>query len=49
VPTVVGRTGCVARHSIDLWPKEIQLLRKSGLVLRQTLEQVLSRIGRTKR
>jgi L-lactate dehydrogenase len=49
VPTVVGRTGCVARHSIDLWPKEVQLLRKSGLVLRQTLEQVLSRIGRTKR
>ena len=49
VPTVVGRTGCASRHPIDLWPKEIQLLRKSGLVLRQTLEQVLSRIGRTKR
>jgi len=49
VPTVVGRAGCVARHAIDLWPKEIQLLRKSGLVLRQTLEQVLGRIGRTKR
>jgi L-lactate dehydrogenase len=49
VPTVVGRTGCVARHPIELWPKEIQLLRKSGLVLRQTLEQVLSRIGRQKK
>ena len=49
VPTVVGRTGSVARHAIELWPKEIQLLRKSGLVLRQTLEQVLSRIGRNKR
>jgi L-lactate dehydrogenase len=49
VPTVVGRAGCVTRHAIDLWPKEIQLLRKSALVLRQTLEQVLSRIGRQKR
>lgn len=46
VPTVVGRGGCIARHQIELWPKEVQLLRKSGLVLRQTLEQVLSRIGR---
>ena len=49
VPTVVGRGGCVARHQIDLWPKEVQALRKSGLVLRQTLETVLGRIGRTKR
>jgi L-lactate dehydrogenase len=49
VPTVVGRGGCLARHAIDLWPKEIQLLRKSGLVLRQTLEQVLARIGRIKK
>src|SRR5262245_51307554 len=48
VPTIVGRGGCLARHQIDLWPKEVQLLRKSGLVLRQTLGQVLSRIGRTK-
>lgn len=49
VPTVVGRGGCVARHQIDLWPKEVQALRKSGLVLRQTLETVLSRIGRIKK
>jgi L-lactate dehydrogenase len=49
VPTVVGRGGCLARHQIELWPKEVQLLRKSGLVLRQTLEQVLSRIGRTRK
>jgi L-lactate dehydrogenase len=48
VPTVVGRGGCLARHQIELWPKEVQLLRKSGLVLRQTLETVLARIGRTK-
>ena len=49
VPTVVGRAGCVARPQIDLWPKEIQALRKSGLVLRQTLETVLGRIGRMKK
>ncbi len=49
VPTVVGRGGCVARHQIDLWPKEVQALRKSGLVLRQTLETVLGRIGRVKK
>jgi L-lactate dehydrogenase len=49
VPTVVGRGGCLARHQIELWPKEVQALRKSGLVLRQTLETVLSRIGRMKK
>jgi L-lactate dehydrogenase len=49
VPTVVGRAGVVARHQIDLWPKEVQGLRKSGLVLRQTLETVLSRVGRVKK
>jgi L-lactate dehydrogenase len=49
VPTVVGRTGCVARHQIDLWPKEVQALRKSGLVLRETLNTVLNRIGRVKK
>jgi L-lactate dehydrogenase len=48
VPTVVGREGVVATHPIELWPKEVQNLRRSGLVLRQTLEQVLSRIGRKK-
>jgi L-lactate dehydrogenase len=46
VPSVVGRGGCLARHAIELWPKEVQLLRKSGQVLRQTLEQVLARIGK---
>lgn len=49
VPTVVGKTGCVARHQIELWPKEVQALRKSGVVLRQTLETVLARIGRVKK
>jgi len=45
VPTVVGRRGVVATHEIELWPKEVQGLRKSGQVLRQTIDQVLSRIG----
>ena len=45
VPTVVGRAGIVDRMEIDLWPKEVQALRNSGLVLRQTLETVLSRLG----
>lgn len=44
VPTVVGREGIAARHEIELWPKEMQGLRNSGLVLRQTLQTVLDRI-----
>ncbi len=46
VPTVVGRAGVVDRLEIELWPKEMQGLRNSGNVLRQTLETVLARIGR---
>ena len=45
VPTVVGRAGVVAHHEIELWPKEMQGLRNSGNVLRQTLDQVLQRVG----
>jgi len=45
VPTVVGRGGVRKTHEIDLWPKEVQALRKSGQVLRQTLDTVLSRIN----
>lgn len=48
VPTVVGRSGVVATHEIDLWPKEVQALRKSGQVLRQTVDTVLSRVGATR-
>ena len=44
VPTIVGRQGVVTRHEIDLWPKEMQGLRNSGLTLRQTLQQVLDRV-----
>ncbi|MFO0896184.1 MAG: lactate/malate dehydrogenase family protein [Pirellulales bacterium] len=44
VPTVVGRAGALTTHEIDLWPKEVQALRKSGQVLRQTVDTVLERI-----
>ena len=46
VPTVVGRAGAVATHEIELWPKEVQALRKSGQVLRQTIDTVLARVGK---
>lgn len=45
VPTVMGRCGVVDRLEIDLWPKEVQGLRKSGLVLRQTVQTVMQRVG----
>jgi L-lactate dehydrogenase len=46
VPTVVGKLGVVDRYEVELWPKEMQGLRNSGNVLRQTLETVLARVGR---
>ena len=45
VPTVVGRQGVVATLEIELWPKEVQALVKSGQVLRETLDGVLARLG----
>ena len=45
VPTVVGRAGVVAKHEIELWPKEAQALRNSGQVLRQTIDTVLARVA----
>ena len=45
VPTVVGRAGVVDRVEIELWPKEVQALRKSGQVLRETVDTVLARVG----
>lgn len=45
VPTVVGRNGVHATDEIALWPKEVQALRKSGQVLRQTVDTVLARLG----
>ena len=46
VPTVVGRQGVIDQLELELWPKEIQQIRKSGQVLRQTLDTVLTRVGR---
>ena len=37
VPTVVGRSGVIDTHEIQLWPKETQALRRSGQVLQQTI------------
>lgn len=44
VPTIVGRTGVVDRLELELWPKEVQGLRNSGNVLRQTVNSVLARV-----
>lgn len=45
VPTVIGRSGVVERMEIELWPKELQGMRASGVALRKTLETVLPRVG----
>jgi L-lactate dehydrogenase len=45
VPTVVGRGGVLRTLEMDLWPKELQALRRSGQVLRQTIDTVLARVG----
>ncbi|MBI3468820.1 MAG: lactate/malate dehydrogenase family protein [Planctomycetes bacterium] len=45
VPTIVGRAGVVSTHEIDLWPKEVQGLKKSAQALRPTLDAVLKRVG----
>lgn len=36
--TVIGRGGVLGVHQIDLWPRELQGLRHSAAVLRQTLD-----------
>jgi L-lactate dehydrogenase len=43
VPTVLGRGGVEAQLEIDLWPKEVAALQKSGQVLRETIDQVLAK------
>jgi len=43
VPTVVGRGGAERCLEIDLWPKELQGLKRSGSVLAETLSQVLGK------
>ncbi len=47
VPTVVGRRGVIATHEIELWPKEVQALRQSAGVLRQAIDTVEARIGKS--
>jgi L-lactate dehydrogenase len=42
VPTIVGRGGAERLLELELWPKELQGLRRSGAVLQETLGQVLS-------
>jgi L-lactate dehydrogenase len=41
VPTVVGRGGALQHIEVDLWPKELTALQKSGGVLRETIDKVL--------
>jgi L-lactate dehydrogenase len=43
VPTVVGRGGAERCLEVDLWPKELQGLKRSAGVLAETLGQVLGR------
>jgi L-lactate dehydrogenase len=42
VPTVVGRAGAERTLEIELWPKEMQGLKRSAGVLQETLGQVLT-------
>ncbi|HEV3138660.1 MAG TPA: lactate/malate dehydrogenase family protein, partial [Pirellulales bacterium] len=44
VPTLVGAGGVLGALEVELWPKELQALRKSGQVLRQTVDAVLDRL-----
>jgi L-lactate dehydrogenase len=44
VPTLVGAGGVLGTIEIELWPKEVQALRTSGQVLRQTIDAVLDRL-----
>jgi L-lactate dehydrogenase len=41
VPTVVGRGGAERVIELELWPKEMQGLKRSAGVLQETLRQVL--------
>jgi L-lactate dehydrogenase len=45
VPTVVGRRGAEKTLEIELWPKEMQGLKRSAAVLQETLGQVLRGSG----
>lgn len=40
VPTRVGRRGALATVEIELWPKELQALKRSAHVLQETIREV---------
>lgn len=42
VPTVVGRKGALSHLEVELWPKELAALQRSGQVLRETIDKVLN-------
>ena len=42
VPTILGRRGIVEHTELDLWPREIQALKKSAHVLNETLKRIRS-------
>jgi L-lactate dehydrogenase len=42
VPTVVVRGGAEKALEIELWPKDLQGLKRSAAVLQETLGQVLA-------
>lgn len=41
LPTIVGRSGAMAVQPMELWSKELQGLRTSANLLRQTLQEVV--------
>lgn len=41
VPTVVGRGGALSHVEVELWPKELTALQRSGQVLLETIDKVL--------
>ncbi|MCA9113254.1 MAG: lactate dehydrogenase, partial [Planctomycetaceae bacterium] len=41
VPTIVGRGGAMQHIEVELWPKELAGLQRSGSVLRETINKVL--------
>ncbi len=49
LPTVLDRRGVSAQLEIDLWPREVAALQKSGQVLRSTIDQVLAPVLKPRR
>ena len=47
VPTIVGAGGVLGTREVELWPKELQAMRKSAQVLRDTVGTVLDRLQKS--